>query len=155
VALTGTVGASATGGGGAGMVSVNVITDKTEAYLTDTHYTNSGTAAGLVKAVDKSWIISLGFAAGGGSGTSAGGALGVNVIANTVSAHLLNTDLDTGGSLTVQADSGTTIGSATVGVAVSVSGAAVAGSLSANVLKNTTQAYISGPSEVTADGPIA
>src|SRR5262249_26688235 len=124
VALTGTVGISADAGPGntgAGvMIGVNVIADTTEAYLSDTSYTNTNTNsssnAASVQAKDNSWIVSLGFAIGGAtSGNGIGGAISVNVIDNPVSAHLDNTQLATPGSLTVHAESDDTIGAGTVG----------------------------------------
>src|SRR5262249_22225037 len=89
-----------------------------------------------------------------------GGALSVNVIADPVSAHLDNsTFTSTKGSLTVHAESDDTIGAGTVGVAGSASGKAVGGSVSVNVIANTTKAYIGDshdntPSHVTTDGAV-
>jgi hypothetical protein len=164
VALTGTVGVSSQGNGVAGMIGVNVVTDTTDAHLSNTTYTNTNldpTGNGAnVEALDHSWIVSLGFAVGVGKDTSVGGAISVNVIADTVSAHLDDTKFTTGGSLTVHAETGGTIGAGTVGVAGSGSGNGVAGSLSVNVLDNTTKAYVTGdsnpgrPTTVSAAGPV-
>jgi hypothetical protein len=147
VALTGTVGASVTGSGGAGMVSVNVIAQDTQAYATNSDYvstnTNPLTNAVSIHATDNSWIISLGFAVGVGADKGVGAALSVNVISDTVKAYLQDTvDFVAPGQLSIRATTGGTIGSATVGVAGSGSGTGFAGSLSVNVISNTTQAYI-------------
>ncbi len=119
VALTGTVGASSQGNGVAGMIGVNVITDTTDAHIADTSYSNtntdSTTNAATIQAEDDSWILSAGFAIGVSKDTSVGGALSVNVIADTVLAHLDDTKFNTPGSLTVHAETGGTIGGGTVG----------------------------------------
>jgi hypothetical protein len=164
VALTGTVGASSQGNGVAGMIGVNVITDTTDAHIADTSYTStntdSTTNAATVRAKDDSWILSAGFAVGVSKDTSVGGALSVNVIADTVLAHLDDTKFNTPGGLTVHAETGGTIGGGTVGAAGSGSGTAVAGSLSVNVLDNKTKAYVTGdsnptyPATLTAGGPV-
>jgi hypothetical protein len=162
VALTGTVGAASQGNGSAGMIGVNVIHDTTDAHLSNSTYTNtnidSTTNGATVQAEDHSWIVSLGFAVGVGQNNGVGGAISVNVITDPVLAHLDNTKFTTNGSLTVHAESDDTIGAGTVGAAGAGSGKAVAGSLSVNVVDNTTKAYITGdssrPTNVSAGGPV-
>jgi hypothetical protein len=150
IAITGSVGI---GSGpdsfaGAGTISVNILSNDTDAYIKSSTITeldnDPGTVNMLVKARDNSGIVAISGAVGISQKTSIGAAIGYNEIDNDVTAYLDNVDLTTNGTLTVQSSSESVIGSATVGVAASTSSGkfAGAGSVSINIIKNTIDAHI-------------
>ncbi len=173
VAITGAVGVAVgtpKSIGGAGMISVNIIKDETEAYLLDSSVTNVAAPAGVtasgpsslvVHANDTSEIVSVGGAVGVGQKAGVGAAFGYNQIDATIQASLDGTSVTgkpggTGiGSVTVQAESHQTIGGAVVGVGVSTGGGwAAGGSVSVNLITDTVDAHIGSGSSVEASGDV-
>ena len=173
VAITGAVGVAVgtpKSIGGAGMISVNIIKDQTEAYLNDSSVTNVAAPSGVtasgptnlvVHANDTSEIVSVGGAVGVGQKAGVGAAFGYNEIHATIQASLDGTPVTgkpggTGiGSVTVHAESHQTIGGAVVGVGVSTGGGwAAAGSVSVNLITDTVDAHIGSGSSVEASGDV-
>ncbi len=167
VALTGTVGASSQGGGGAGMLSVNIVENDTEAYvgnnstITDTAATSpsGGTDPGpgnlLVHANDTSEIVSIGGAVGIGQKNGVGVALGYNGINSQIKAYIDSSTVTVPGTLTVNAESHQTIGAAEVGGGGSSGGWAIAGSLGINIITDGIDAHISNSPNVQAGGAVS
>ncbi|MBM4068701.1 MAG: hypothetical protein FJ271_07120 [Planctomycetes bacterium] len=153
IALTGTVGINSqnNGGAGAGMVSVNIIANTTQAYIADSTI-NLGSGDVTVHAEDTSWIISVGFAVAVGTNLGIGVAFGYNEFKRqkdddnndvaTVTAYVSNSSINSGGKLTVKAVSTFLIGTGSLSgdVARSLS---LAGNASVNIINTTTDAHIS------------
>jgi len=162
IAITGSVGigSGARSVGGAGTISVNIISNDTEAYVKDSTITetpgNPGTLDTLVESRDHSGIVAISGAVGVGEKTSLGAAIGYNEIRSDVAAYLDNIDLSASGTLTVDGRSRSVIGGAVVGVAVATgsAGLAGAGSVSINKIVNTVESHIADNSTVVADGGV-
>ena len=171
VAITGAVGvalASPKSLGGAGMISVNVIDDQTEAYLLNSSVTDVAAPSGVtatvpanlvVDADDTSEIVSIGGAVGVGQG-GVGAGFGYNQIDATIQASLDGTSVTNAGgtgigTVSVNAESHQTIGGAVVGVGVSTGpGWGVAGSISVNLITDSVDAHIATNSNVQAEGTV-
>ncbi|MCB2040473.1 MAG: hypothetical protein KDH48_06615, partial [Rhodoferax sp.] len=131
------------------MLSVNLTTNKTEAWIKNASVTEkagNGTATNTtVKAVDDSGIVAVAGAVGVSSSNAIGAAIGYNEIDNDVSAYLDNVSLTSDGALTIEATSDAEIGGVAIGVAATTGGSgklAGAGSLLINQISNTMNAYI-------------
>src|SRR5262249_18700083 len=114
VAITGAVGAAAQtdSNAGAGMVSVNVIKDETDAYIIGSTNVQPVVGAGpanlVVQGEDDSWIISVGGAVGISSKNAVGAAIGYNEIGANTRAYIDSSSVGTPtaplqGFVTVQA----------------------------------------------------
>ena len=132
VALTGSIGVGLGPDGseaGAGTLSVNIISDDTDAWIKSSVITDAAADAAaldtIVQAQDASGISAVSGAIGLSSGSSLGLAISYNEINNDVSAYLDNVDLTSGGTLTLDAQSNEEIGTGTVGVAAAVGGDAI------------------------------
>jgi hypothetical protein len=164
VAVTGALGTAegSTSTGAAGMVSVNLIRDDTEAYIDGgsritevTGATDPGPLSLNVNAIDSSGIVALGGAVGVGQTRSVGAALGYNQITSTIKADVENSTVTLTGSVSVTAGSKQTIGGVDVGVAAGTGkGWAAAGSVLVNVISNTIDAHIANNSNVSAGGDV-
>jgi hypothetical protein len=146
IAITASVGAAGQGLGISGTISLNLVEDDNEAYLSGTTYTDTASGqSATVTAHDDSAIISIAGAAGlsfsGDLGFGAAGAY--NEIIGTSKAYLEGSEVSLLGDLTVKAYSTSTIGGVTVGVAGSDQGYALAGSVSINIINDTIDAHIS------------
>ncbi|MCA9167540.1 MAG: hypothetical protein KDB23_07715, partial [Planctomycetales bacterium] len=144
-----TTGPDSSAGVGA-MLSVNLTTNITEAYVLSSDITDDQTTAyvlsATVSANDDSGILAIvggvGFSTGG---TSIGAAIGYNEIDNDVRAYLDDTSVTIDGGLAVTATSDGEIGGVAVGVAVTTTSSgklAGAGSLIINQITNTIDAHI-------------
>ncbi|MBS3951841.1 MAG: LEPR-XLL domain-containing protein, partial [Methylomicrobium sp.] len=157
-------GPDATVGLGA-MLSVNLITNTTEAYVRNTKIDEELDENGdpidpklntRVEARDDSGIIAIGGAVGVSTGNAIGAAIGYNEIDNDVKAYLEDVDLTADGTLTVKATSDAEIGGVALGVAVAAGPSgkiAGAGSLLINQITNTIDAHIID-SDVTVGGDV-
>ena len=160
VAITGSVGIGkgSESFAGAGTISVNLISNDTYAYIKSSNIqepeNNPGTVNTLVKARDNSGIFAISGAVGAAQKASIGAAVGYNEIDNDINAYLDGTTLTSGGTLTIEALSESEIEAYTVGVAAAADSGkfAGAGSVSVNMIKNTTEAAIENGSTVTTLG---
>jgi len=160
IAITGSVGIGrgSESFAGAGTISVNIISNDTEAYVKSSTITelenDPGTVNTLVKARDNSGIVAISGAVGASQKASIGAAIGYNEIDNDVTAYLDNVMLTTNGTLTIEALSESVIGATTVGVAAAAGSGkfAGAGSVSVNIIKNMIEATIENNSAVTTTG---
>jgi hypothetical protein len=167
-----TIGFAAGGSGGAGggvnigeagSGSLNLIANSAEARISGATV-NAANGPVSVIASDTSIVTAVAGAfsaggsggAGGGADGQAGASLAFNVIANPVTAEIKDSKVDAHGDVTVEADSKAVITSLTIGFAGGGSGGAgggaaftIAGSGSANVIANVTEASISGGSVAT------
>ena len=163
IAITGALGASkgATSTGAAGMLSVNLIRNDTEAYIGDgSSITEVAAGQGVtdpgilnlqVHADDESGIVAIGGAVGIGQTKSIGAALGYNQITSTIKATIDSTTVDLTGGVDVAAGSVQSIGGIVVGVAAGTGkGWAIAGSVLVNVISNTIDAHIANSSVIDA-----
>ncbi len=165
IAIVGALGAGtqANSTGVGGMISVNIIKDETEAYITGSTVTvpsgQSSSAPALnvnVVAHDDSEIVALGGAVGFGMKNGVGAAIGYNEIQSTIMADLDDSILNVTGSVTVTASSNQTIGGVVLGVGVSAgNGLGADGSVLINIITNTVDAHVNDGSNVTASGPVA
>ncbi|BAS54198.1 GLUG domain-containing protein [Leptolyngbya boryana NIES-2135] len=127
----------------AGSVSVNRITNTTEAYLNGVQATIAGSVS--LDAKDNSRIFALGGAVAGLVGRAGFGAgVGVNIIKNTVKANSSNTTLDLGTSLTLSALNSSEIQAiaASLGISPQQNGIGAAGTVSVNNITLTTEASV-------------
>ncbi len=167
VAITGSLGAGEkpNSTAAAGTLSVNLIRDDTEAYLSaNSSVTEVAAGSGVadpghlslvVSASDTSGIVSLAGAVGIGQ-KSVGAALGYNQITSTIAADIEGSTVTLTGSVNVTAGSDQTIGGVVIGVAAGDgTGWAAAGSVGVNIISNTIDAHIAQDSDVTAGGPVA
>ena len=160
IAITGSVGIGrgSESFAGAGTISVNIISNDTEAYVKSSTIkepeNDPGTLNTLVKARDNSGIVAISGAVGASQKASIGAAVGYNEIDNDVNAYLDSVMLTTNGTLTIEALSESVIGATTVGVAAAAGSGkfAGAGSVSVNMMKNTIEAAIENSSTVTTPG---
>ncbi len=160
IAVTGSLGI---GGGpssvaGAGTISVNIISNDTEAYAKNSTIeeketlSSPGTMDTLVKARDNSGIVAIGGAVGLSRKVSLGAAAGYSEIDNDVMAYLEDVQLTTSGTLTVDAQSDSEIEATTVGVAAAtLSGV---GSGSGSYIDNLVEAHITGGAVTTTGGSV-
>ncbi len=163
IAIVGALGAGtqADSTGVAGMLSVNIIKDETEAYINGSSVTEGSGASPpplnvVVDAYDDAEIVALGGAVGFGQKNGVGAAIGYNEIQSTILADLDGSTLNVGGSVTVTAQSNQTIGGVVLGVgATTGSGTAATGSVGINIITNTIDAHISDGSNVTSGGAVS
>ncbi len=160
VAVTGSLGISASSPqkgsnplSASGMVSVNVIDDGAESYISNSSVAqidpNNGTAGIAVTSVDSSGIISIGGAVTVSQGKGIGVAFGYNEIDGTITADLQGDKVAVNGGLDVEAHSNSLIVGLAFGISAS-SGFAAAGAASVNLIKNNVAAYLSDSTPVTA-----
>ena len=150
IAITGSVGANSSNdsAAGAGTVSVNLIANDTEAYITGSSVmqTQSGTGEvdTSVSAADSSIIIAVSAAIAVSVEESVGAAVNYNETDNDVEAYLDDVDLTIDGTLSVEARSTSEIGGAAAGIAASTSSSNFtgAGSLTVNVITSSVNAFI-------------
>ncbi len=166
IALTASVGVSQDqkGFSGAGMVSVNVLDTEAQSYLEDTtvHEPSNDTQAVSVdvQSTDTSGITAVGGAVAVSKGSGFGAAIGYNEIDSQTRAYIDGGSLNILGSLSVTATSSATNAGVAIGGAFSGGdGTVVAGSGSANLIKNTVDAHITnangtGPYDETIGGPV-
>jgi len=167
IAITGTVGiGSQQGGKGvAAMVSVNVIKDQTEAYVSDSTVTEAPLPPGVttdpnplnlaVQANDTSGIIAIGFAAGAGQSAAVGAALGYNESHATLTAGVDGSTVKLDGAVTVQSTSTQQFGGVVAGVGAGTGdGWAAAGSVGVNQIVDSIGSAIDDGSSVTAGGNV-
>ncbi len=166
ITITGFVGLGNGPTAGAGMVSVNVIKNETEAYIQDSTVTEVAPPAGMtstgpvsldLETNDTSGIVAIGFAVAGGNGTgkNLGAAIGYNDIQSTIESYLDDVKVNVGGAVTVKSQSTAQIGGVNVGIAAGLgSGWAAAGSISVNQIVDAIGALIDDGSQVTAGGAV-
>jgi hypothetical protein len=155
-------GAAGTGDSGAtvaGSIALNVIDDTIDAHIDNgSNVTVSGAGGSTVKATDNSMIVAIaGGVAGTESSVAVGAALGYNLISNTIEAYIDDSTLDNkAGALDLSAVSEPLLIGLTVGVAIAAGSApfALGGSITANSIVNTLDAYIADGSDVTSYGDI-
>ena len=140
-----------------GMVSVNVIEDGAESYISNStvEQTNlkSGTVAVDVTSTDASGIVSIGGAVTVSRGRGIGVAFGYNEIDGTITAGLQGDTVDVNGGLDVEANSNSLIVGVAFGISAGLStGFAAAGAASANLIKNNVAAYVSDSTPVGHPG---
>ena len=139
----------------AGSVSVNQIRNTVDAHISNNSNIDA-TGNVIVSAKDDSLIKSLaGQVSISFSGTAIGAAVGVNIISNTVKAYIDNSYVITSsaGNLSVTADEVATIHSISAG-ASGGNKMAIGGSVSVNILTNTSNAFITGTKPVSVDGTL-
>ena len=155
------VGTGDEGDAGAGMFAINLIYGETDAYLqssTVTQPSSPSSAASLdVSADDSWWILAIGGAVGASEGTGVGAAISYNNINDATRAAIDASTVSVGGSVTVSARDQAIIADATVGVGISAGddGFAGAGSISVNIIGDTTDAHISAAASPTSATPTA
>ncbi|MBE9030746.1 DUF4347 domain-containing protein [filamentous cyanobacterium LEGE 11480] len=132
----------------AGSVSVNRITNTTQAYIERSKVTTANVA---LNATDESKIFAIGGALSFGGKGGFGAAIGVNQITNTTEALLRNNTLDYTGQLNVAALTSSEIKAfaASVGISTAQNGIGAAGTVSANKLALTTTASIENTNRTT------
>ncbi|MCU0548576.1 MAG: DUF4347 domain-containing protein [Leptolyngbya sp. Prado105] len=126
----------------AGSVSVNRITNTTQAYLDGVQAAITGSV--LLDAQDSTHIFAIGGAASLSGKAGFGAGVGVNIIKNAVKANSNNTTLDLGTSLTLSAVNGSEIQAIALsfGVSLAQNGIGGAGTISVNNITLTTEASI-------------
>ena len=158
------VGAATSSGefAGAGTVSINVINDTTEAYISNTatapNATSSITAGGTVEvtASDTSTIGSVALSAAGASkGTAAGLAISYNSIGNSIEAYIDDSTVKTGGDLNLTATSSPLLVAIAVGAAGTGEGFAGAGSITVNTIANDVDTHIDDSTIDAASGGVS
>jgi hypothetical protein len=129
-------------------ISLNLTTDKTEAYVKSSTITDKSGGSLLnvtIKARDDSGIVVVAGAVAVSQSNAVGIAIGYNEIDNDVLAYVDDVGMTIDGSLTLEASSDAEIGGADLGVAVAAganSKLAGAGSILINLITNTIKAYI-------------
>ena len=167
IAITGTLGMGSQpqSSGVAAMVSVNIIKEETEAYISNSSVTENPLPAGattdpnpvsvVIMSTDTSGIVAVGFAAGVGQGAAVGAALGYNETHDTLLAEVSGTTINDGGTVTVQSTSNQEIGGAVAGVGAGTgTGWAAAGSAEVNQIVDSIHSAIDSGSSVSAGGNI-
>jgi Ca2+-binding RTX toxin-like protein/acetolactate synthase small subunit len=126
----------------AGSVSLNKITNTTGAYITGANSTVGGNVT--LKAKDNSSIFAIGGAASFGGKAGVGAGIALNRIANTTQALVQDATLDYSGNLELSALNESSIKAitASIGVSTGAQGGAGAGTVSINLINNTTEAGI-------------
>ena len=149
---SGTLGVGVTTGdgglAGAGSVSINEITDTTDAYISNTlQSTGSSVTAGgtvTVTATDSSTIGSVaGGVAGASEGAAVGAAISYNLIQNSILAYIDDSTVTTGGDLDLSATSSPVLIAIAVGAAGTGEGFALGGSITVNSIANDVDTHIS------------
>lgn len=164
--IIGTATLSGAGSGGehatftlAGAASVNLIETTVDAHISNSPAltTDPRIAVGgpvTVAAKDESTIVSIcGDVSISTTGRAFGASISYNLIANDITAYIDNSSITTDDKLSVTATSDPLL----VAIAVSGEGGknyAAGGAITVNRIINTTDAHISGKSEVEAAGPI-
>ena len=123
-----------------GSLTTSVIANTTEALISNAPADNSAGSVSVV-AEDKSKIEAVAGSAGLSGRAAVGGAVAVNVIANTTAARILASNLNVSGTTNVHALSESTARTLTAGGQVSVN-ASVEGSVATSNVDNTTEAVI-------------
>ena len=167
IAITGTlgIGTQAESKGVAAMVSVNVIKEQTEAYISGSSVTEDPLPSGVtidpnpvnlvIQTNDTSGIVAIGFAAGAGQSAAVGAALGYNETHANLSADLDDTKVNVNGAVTVESASTQDIGGVVAGVGVGTGdGWAAAGSVGVNQIVDSIESSIDNGSNVTAGGNV-
>ena len=166
IALTASVGISSDqkGFSGAGMVSVNVLDTEAQSYLeaTTIHEPANDTQplSVEVQSTDTSGITAVGGAVAVSKGSGFGAAIGYNEIDSQTRAYIDGGSLNILGGLSVTATSSATNAGVAIGGAFSGGdGTVVAGSGSANVIKNTVDAHVANangtvPYDLIVGGPV-
>jgi len=162
VSVAGSLGVVAGGGGvvgaGAGAVSVNIISNTIQTYITDNSTVTAEGGSALLTAADEAVIVavggalSLGFAigGGGGGGLAVGASVAVNRIENTVESYIAGSTVRTRDAVVLDAATVADVISVTIAGAIGGAGGSAfgamftgAGSGSDNRIDNTVRAYIS------------
>ena len=162
IAITGSlgVGSGSEGNGGAGMVSVNVIKNTTEANVTGSSILQSPSGAPVsvqIMSNDTSGIVAIGGAVGvaTGDGAGVGAAIGYNETHSTIQSLLGDTVVKVGGSVSLNSQAKEQIGGVAVGVgAGGGSGWAAGGSVQINQIVDSIDASIENGSYVAAGGNV-
>jgi len=141
---------------GAGTLAVNIITNDTLAYVTNSTILetpdNPGVLNTRVAAKDTSGIVAISGAVGISKQGSIGVAISYNEIDNDVLAYFDYVNLTQSGFLTLDAQSKAIIGGVTVGVAGATSGTfAGAGSITINAITNNTDAHLANTLGTTSN----
>jgi trimeric autotransporter adhesin len=133
----------------AGSVSVNRITNSTQAYIDGVQAAVVG--AVLLDAKDTSNIFAIGGAVGFGGKAGFGAGVAVNLINNSVKANLNNATLAQGQTLTLNATNSGAIRAitASVGISPNQGGIGGAGTVSVNNITLNTEASITGTTRTT------
>ena len=143
---------------GAGSVSINEITDTTDAYISNSLNTSSSVTAGGTVTVTATDTSTIGTAAGGIAGASEGAAVGAaisyNLIQNSILAYVDDSTVTTEGDLDLSATSSPVLVAVAVGAAGTGSGFALGGSITVNAIANDVDTYISD-STVDAHGSVS
>ncbi len=148
-------GAAAVAAGGS--IVVNVVTSDTDAYIGDADINKHGGAivdqSVAVTADSASNIITVAGAGGVAGGASIGGVINVNALEKTTKAYIASgADVAAGRNVDVLAKSSENV----VGAGVTLRGAGLGAAgavISANVVDNTTEAFIDG-AKVDSDGNV-
>lgn len=128
--------------GVAGSVSINEISNTTQALLAGT--TVNGTNTASLTSADRSTIQSVAGALAYGGKAGVGLSFSWNDIANTTQTLVDDSDIDAAGSVTVSAENDSTIESIAAALAASKDNMAAAGAVSLNNIENTTSATVQG-----------
>ena len=143
---------------GAGSVSINQITDTTDAHISNTLDTTSSVTAGGTVTVTAKDTSTIGSVAGGVAGASEGAAVGAaisyNLIQNSILAYVDDSTVTTGGDLDLSATSSPVLVAVAVGAAGTGSGFALGGSITVNAIANDVDTHISD-STVDAHGSVS
>ena len=159
---------AAAGGGGAGAASVgavlntNVLTKDTQAFIADGAKVEAQNTV-AVSATSSEDIINAGLFISGAGAAAVSGVASANYVADTTDAHLgvawgaaagIGTTVDSAGNVDLSAADDTLMVT-TSAVGNGAGAAAVGGNVDANVIINTTLAYVSDKSTVNALGQAA
>ncbi|MBD2449690.1 hypothetical protein H6G76_21470 [Nostoc sp. FACHB-152] len=137
---------------GAGTVSLNFISNRTETAIINTQK-GASTATGIISLIakDNSDIANLAGAVGLSGGKAGfGAAVAYNSISNVVKSYIESSTLSTQGELKLQAESKAVIQAIALGVGGGKD-VGLGGSVAINLIGNTTEAYLNSVN-LTADG---
>ncbi|MGA2700304.1 MAG: hypothetical protein ABSH35_04325 [Isosphaeraceae bacterium] len=154
------VGVTTGSGGlaGAGSVSINEITDTTDAHISNMLNTSSSVTSGgstTVKATDHSTIGSVaGGVAGASEGAAIGAAISYNLIQNSILAYVDDSTVTTGGDLDLSGTSSPILVAIAVGAAGSGEGFALGGSITVNSIANDVDTHISDSTVDASSGSV-
>src|SRR5208282_3085316 len=150
------VGVTTGSGGlaGAGSVSINEITDTTDAHISNTLNTSSSVTSGGSTTVTATDHSTIGSVAGASEGAAVGAAISYNLIQNSILAYVDDSTVTTGGDLDLSGTSSPILVAIAVGAAGSGDGFALGGSITVNSIANDVDTHISD-STIDAQGSVA
>ncbi len=163
IAVGGGIGISSPSQGKIGIgayMAVNIIVHQNEAFIQNSTITETAGSSAplntLIRAEDTSGIVAVIVGVGVSSGSAVGAAITYNEIDNQIRAYLDHVSLTSNGTLTIEAISESSIGTAAVGVGVSTGQGklAGAGSIAINTITNLIDARIIGEGTISTAGTI-